>query len=859
MSQSYFPTTLAPVNVTSGPFSPFSPMNDSVPQTPLDATNALSNGQEAQTAYVNQRDRLTTAAGQTVQLLGELREFTRKEWVPRYPQLSKNAGTATRSMSFVDDPTNATDVVYNRPRAGGRRELTLMSELGEAPKGDQHEYLPNDEFHVLRLDLSMGNGSHSPSSLVSTLEKQSIAHLLDDRLDAALAHVNKLKVRIADTRSKVLVTGDLNAGKSTLVNALLHRDVLPIDQQPLTSIFCEVHDAIDNGGVEEVHVIKLDQLASYDRTNPATFTKAPISDLEELQGDPDAETPPDYTLRVYVSDPRSHDTSLLNNGIADITLIDAPGLNRDSLKTTSLFARQEEIDVVVFCVNAENHFTLSAIDFLRTAGREKAYVFIVVNRYDQIKDKARCKRRVLEQIKALSPHTYADREELVHFVDSRSALGKSLTDGADQQGVMDAAFVSLESSLRSFVLLKRSKSKLMPAQTYLMKLLSDLELLAAANALLAKSETDAAKSILEKTLPVFEGLKAQRHAMEAELEALEENTVHAVEAEVKKTLGDALSEVANGKLDAGYELPPWRGVLNAWDYAQEVRVSLLESIDRAVERVESQARITTSEAVQQVTQVGERVLAAAPNGAAARQPRVFVPAAMFNRRGRGAGAAGVGIGLSRTPEYTQSTMGDVFDFEHWLETYILLPASSTDSNTKKIEDSTTAISIASLGLGAATMVGTKTFGLRSVVQAIDLLGNKSVRAWAAPMLVLAVAGGISYLIIDLPYSIPRTVGRRIVNSLQSSGNTTKVGLDLTTTTTPNFIDGHAARVSRETRKVLRLAAWDVRERYRTAEEGTGRAVKEAELVQKRAQVAWDFFISIGEKVAGVGIMGGLMV
>ncbi|CAE6525542.1 unnamed protein product [Rhizoctonia solani] len=853
MTQSYFPTTLAPVSAVSSPFSPFSPMNDSIPQTPIDASSALSSGQEAQTAYVNQRDRLTTAAGQTVEILSDLRDFTRKEWVPRYPQLARTGRAPTRSMSFVDDPTNATDVIYSRPRPGARRALTLASE-GDIPKGEgQPELIDHDEFHVLRLDLSMGNGSHSPSSLVSTLEKTSIAHLLDGRLEAALAHVNKLKTRIADTRSKVLVTGDLNAGKSTLVNALLHRDVLPIDQQPLTSVFSEVHDAIENGGVEEVHVIKLDQVASYDRTNPATFTKAPISDLEELQGDPDAETPPDYALKVYVSDPRSHDSSLLNNGIADITLIDAPGLNRDSLKTTSLFARQEEIDVVVFCVNAENHFTLSAMEFLRTAGREKAYVFVVVNRYDQIKDKARCKRRVLEQIKALSPHTYADREELVHFVDSRSALGKSLTEGADEQGIMDAAFVSLESSLRSFVLLKRSKSKLMPAQTYLMKLLSDLELLAASNALLAKSETDAAKSILEKTLPVLEGLKAQRNAMEAELEALEENTVRTVESDVKKALGDALAQVANGKLDEGYELPTWRGVLNAWDYAQEVRSALLQSIDRSVERVESQARITTAEAVQQVTQVGERVLAAAPNGSAARQPRVFVPAAMFNRRGRGTGAAGVGIGLSRTPEYTQSTMGDVFDFEHWLETYILLP--STSDNTKKIEDSTTAISIASLGLGAATMVGTKTFGLRSVIQAIDILGNKSVRAWAAPLLVLAVAGGISYMIIDLPYSIPRTVGRRIVHQLESSN----AKADLTSSPTPTFIDGHAARVSRETRKVLRLAAWDVRERYRAAGEETGRAVKEAEQVQKRAQVAWEYFVSIGEKVAGVGIMGGLMV
>ncbi|KAG8783463.1 mitofusin [Ceratobasidium sp. 428] len=840
MAQSYFPTTL------------LSPVDDNmIPPTPIDTVSALSSGQDAQNAYVNQRDRLTTAAGEAESILGDLREFSRKEWVTRYPQLTKSDKPGiSRSMSFIDDPANATDVVYGVSKPGSRRTFTPISEMPEPPALSVHpQGLIPDDFHVLRLDLSMGpNGVHNPSALVSNLEKASIAHLLDDRLEAALAHVNKLKVRIADTRSKVLVTGDLNAGKSTLVNALLHRDVLPIDQQPLTSVFCEVHDALENDGVEEVHVIPLDKVASYDRTNPATYTAARVDDIETLQGDPDAETPPDYALKLYVSDPRSHGVSLLNNGIADITLIDAPGLNRDSVKTTSLFARQEEIDVVVFCVNAENHFTLSAQEFLTSAAKEKSYVFIVVNRYDQIRDKTRCKRRVLEQIKALSPQTYYDRDELVHFVDSRSALGVSLVSNSDEQGVLDAAFVTLETALRSFVLLKRSKSKLLPAQTYLTKLLGDIELLGAANALLAKSEVDAARSVLEKTRPILESLKAHRSAMESELEALEENTVKSVEADVKKTLGAALADVAEGKLDKGYSLPPWRGFLNAFDYAQDVRAALLESLDRAVERVEDQARVQTTEAVKSVAAVGERVLAVAPsaNPAAARQPRVFVPSAMFNKRARGAGAGGAGIGLSRTPELTQSSASDVFDFEHFLETYIVLPSGSSE---KTIEDKTTALSLASLGLGAATMVGTKTFGLRSVMQAVDLLGNKTVRAWAAPVLILAVVGGAAWLVVDLPYSIPRTVGRRIAVQVSSPKSST---------TTVGFIDNHATRVGRETRKVLRLAAWDVRERYRAAGEETGRAVKEAEGVLKRAEVAWSFFAGLGERCAGVRVVGGLM-
>src|SRR5204863_9833898 len=121
---------------------------------------------------------------------------------------------------------------------------------------------------------------------------------------------------------------------------------------------------------------------------------------------------------IDVRDIRSIDESLLSNGVVDISIIDAPGLNKDSLKTTAVFARQEEIDVVVFVVSAENHFTLSAKEFIWNAAHEKAYIFIVVNRFDNIRDQARCQRMILEQVADLSRRTFKESAELVHVVSS---------------------------------------------------------------------------------------------------------------------------------------------------------------------------------------------------------------------------------------------------------------------------------------------------------------------------------------------------------------------------------------------------------------------------------------------------------
>ena len=48
----------------------------------------------------------------------------------------------------------------------------------------------------------------------------------------------------------------------------------------------------------------------------------------------------------------------------------------------ALFSRQEEIDIVVFVVSADDHPTESAHRFLRKESNEQAYLFIVVNKFN---------------------------------------------------------------------------------------------------------------------------------------------------------------------------------------------------------------------------------------------------------------------------------------------------------------------------------------------------------------------------------------------------------------------------------------------------------------------------------------------
>lgn len=814
--------------------------------------------------------RLLTAIDATKSLLGGLRDFNKKSWIVRYPQLQEQPDEAEaettgetaspkrrkgmrRSLSFPDDPNFQAEVVVNPARAGMARSMTLASvaDAEEEPETTQREeaegLIPSSDsadFHVIRLDLKLGahGSSRSPATLVSQLEKSSIANLLDERISNAVTHIDKLRLRVEDTSSKVLVTGDLNAGKSTFVNALLRREVMPVDQQPCTTAFCEVHDAVaENDGKEEVHILK--DGVPYNKDDESTFTRAPLSDLESFVSENEDES---QVLKIYLSDTRDPTSSLLHNGVVDISLIDAPGLNRDLVKTTEVFSRQEEIDVVVFVVSAENHFTLSAKEFLTTASKEKAYVFIVVNKYDHIRDKAKCKRLVLQQIKELSPATYNDAEELVHFVDSAAAL----ENGAP-------SFDKLESSLRSFVLVKRSKSKLAPASTYLHHILSDVDLLVGANAIVAEAELKRAREDLDRSRPVLEKMKNSRQTLEDSLESVEEEGSSTTRSRTKELLTSALDRVSQGKLGvdvASLKMPSYPGLLYIWDYARDVKRTLLASLDAAVKMAEDEARITTSNSVSKVSRLGDEHL---PEGID-RPRRVFIPEAMFSVRGdknskrrsrhvsNGAvvagGMLGLGIGLAQRPDMLDTSFFDLFDVHHqfWV-------TFGNKKDEDEEESPMTALSIASVGVGALTMVGGQAIGARGIVEGLLRIGalfeSENTRKWAAPVLGAVTIGAAVYFVLELPSTIPRTVGRRIKAALTKEAE--ERGAEGT------FVEAHALRVSRETRKVLRLASWDLKERFRAAMEEKSREVQGAEDAERKTTKALDYFRGVERKTSEV--------
>lgn len=580
--------------------------------------------------YNAQKGALGRSINKVVEILQSLQEMN-TIWPAHYPSVQRTDS----GLSDRPQPTHSfsTDDVLAAPSPSIAENVPLLRRAmhrfdngsAESSRAGANRTLPEprlvspqiaQEFSVLKLDLKL-NSLHQ-AELVHSLEKSSIASLLDGKIKTSIKHLVTLRERIEDTASKVLITGDLNAGKSTFCNALLRRKILPEDQQPCTAIFCEVLDARENAGLEEVHAVHKE--AIYDRNNELTYDVYSLDDLENIVVDDEKYT----QCKVYIKDSRSIDESLLNNGVVDIALIDAPGLNSHTTQTTAIFTRQEEIDVVIFVVSAANHFTQSAREFICAAAAEKAYIFMVVNGYDTIRDKERCQKRVLDQISSLSPRTSKESAELVHFVSSNAIPMKNPPGGPGGEGSGSSSgggggdddpsgdgkgkgkdldkirdFEALEQSLRRFVLEKRSRSKLAPARTYLLNILNDINSLATVNQEVAQSEMERVVRELKDLEPQLESSKKARSEVDDEVVQHIETACKEVYDHTRSQLATAIAEAGKAKYDV-----PYPGIFGAFAYADEIKEAMLSQIADAVTSCEETARNRTLGGVNTIKQLG---------------------------------------------------------------------------------------------------------------------------------------------------------------------------------------------------------------------------------------------------------------
>lgn len=652
------------------------------------------------------------------------------------------------------------------------------------------------DFKVLKLNLQL---SHSDlSNGLNSLDKSSISVLLEQKLNQQVKFLLNLKDRIDDTSSKVFVTGDLNAGKSSLCNALLRRKLLPEDQQPCTSVFCEIIDASkENNSLEEVHAIPIDSDVKYDIRNETTYRIFPLKALHDLVYDSEKFS----LLKVYVNDIRPKEQSLLRNGVIDIKLIDAPGLNIDLYQTTQVFSRQEEIDLIIFVLNSENHFTLSGKDFISSTSNEKQYLFIVSNKFDNIKDKDRCKKKILDQVKDLSPASYKDAKNFVHFISSNEILDQlpendddgnnDDPDGDDPDGgdsddeFSSPEFENLEASLRRFVLEKRAISKLLPAKNYLLNILNDMKKLCSINEILYLQEKETLMNDLNTHInPHYDEVINKSVVINDSILRLTENCCNSNYQFTKRELNDSISKL--GEL----QIIPYPGIQFAYDYAKETQIKMVRSIISVIDYCEDNAKISTGETVNEIIKLGEKAL-----GDEFSNDKTFQSDLMFSRK----------RDITAKSLYQTIELSDFFDPS--LESFLLWAGLPTDlvwNNLNHLSNYNPTSIITKLPLTAITLreqlpsqitlqtlySSTKVLTCGAVIRRLyslsSLVTPSFLRKVTGPVLLGVFGLSVYYLINDIPNAFPRKQARKLKKQVAEL----------------EYIHNNADRISKESRKVL---------------------------------------------------------
>ena len=265
----------------------------------------------------------------------------------------------------------------------------------------------------------------SQSTLVSALGE--LAALGTDRDREQLAAVAD---RLDAARLRVLVVGEAKRGKSTLVNALLGRDVLPSGVTPLTAVTTTVR----HGDDERAEVRFLD---GHDEKHPL----AALSELVTERGNP-GNRRRIAGVTGYVAAP------VLADGVE---LADTPGTGSVfEWDTQAAHEALRSMDAAVFVLTADPPVSATERDLLEQVARLSVTTFVVLNKADHLDEPGLAEALEFTQ-RVL---TEAGHPGMVYPMSARAALG-----GADALGGGDAGFAALEADFTAY-LSARGKSDL---------------------------------------------------------------------------------------------------------------------------------------------------------------------------------------------------------------------------------------------------------------------------------------------------------------------------------------------------------------------------------------------------------------
>lgn len=216
----------------------------------------------------------------------------------------------------------------------------------------------------------------------------------------ALDEVLGIKEKLGAGQIQVVVMGEFKRGKSTLINALAGRPVLPMGVVPLTSVVTVVHRSERETAVVE-YLDGRRQDVPHERVQD--FVTEELNPKNERKVD---------RVSVGLNSP------LLREGVL---LVDTPGVGSVYRHNTEVTQRYlPQADAVVLVLSSDPPISQSEVEFLHSVRRWARKLFVVLNKADYL-DAADLQRAVSFTEKVVR-EALGDARARVHPISAKTAL-----------------------------------------------------------------------------------------------------------------------------------------------------------------------------------------------------------------------------------------------------------------------------------------------------------------------------------------------------------------------------------------------------------------------------------------------------
>ena len=289
-------------------------------------------------------------------------------------------------------------------------------------------------------------------TLVRLIEKQiKIANFLNK--PDQIANLKNLLNIVQSTSFKVMVLGEFKRGKSTFINALLGKEILPAFATPCTAIINEV-----KWGEKPRAILHFNQVDGQEREEPKEIPVDEIKKYVVIKEDVDQSQAinesPYEKLEIFWPLKLCKDR---------IEIIDSPGLNEHKTRQQVTESYLVTVDAIILVLSCEQLFSKSEQEVvdnkLLPMGHED--IFFVCNRINLIR------RNEVDRVKDSALRKLSSRTRLgperIFFIDALGALDGKL--GHNNEALQKSGVPQLEIALQKFLTNERGRVKIIrPAQ-----------------------------------------------------------------------------------------------------------------------------------------------------------------------------------------------------------------------------------------------------------------------------------------------------------------------------------------------------------------------------------------------------------